>query len=249
MLPVLQVGPLAIQLPGLLLLAGVWLASSVIEKQAPRLKLSSAILSNMIFLGLVVGLVSARIGYALRYLNVYLENPLSLLALNPTTLAPAEGALSGMLAALIYARRKGLPLWGTLDALAPGLAVFSLALGFSHLASGDAFGAPADLPWAIELWGARRHPSQVYEVLLAGVVFGVILEARLRAPFPGFLFLGWMVLAAASRLSLEAFRGDSVIVLGAVRLAQLLSLGLLLAALLGMHLRARQTVRHPTRRG
>jgi len=245
MLPVLQVGPLAIQLPGLLLLAGVWLASSVIEKQAPRLKLSSAILSNLIFLGLVVGLVSARIGYALRYLNVYLENPLSLLALNPTTLAPAEGALSGMLAALIYARRKGLPLWGTLDALAPGLAVFSLALGFSHLASGDAFGAPADLPWAIAMWGARRHPSQVYEVLLAGVVLGVILEARLRAPFPGFLFLGWMVLAAASRLSLEAFRGDSVIVLGAVRLAQLLSLGLLLAALLGLHLRARQTVRHP----
>ena len=245
MLPVLQVGPLAIQLPGLLLLAGVWLASSVIEKQAPRLKLSSAILSNMIFLGLVVGLVSARIGYALRYLNVYLENPLSLLALNPTTLAPAEGALSGMLAALIYARRKGLPLWGTLDALAPGLAVFSLALGFSHLASGDAFGAPADLPWAIELWGARRHPSQVYEVLLAGVVLGVILEARLRAPFPGFTFLGWLGLAAASRLFLEAFRGDSVIVLGAVRLAQLLSLGLLLAGLLGLHLRARQTVRHP----
>ena len=246
MLPVLQVGPLAIQLPGLLLLAGVWLASSVIEKQAPRLKLSSAILSNLIFLGLVVGLVSARIGYALRYLNVYLENPLSLLALNPTTLAPAEGALSGMLAALIYARRKGLPLWGTLDALAPGLAVFSLALGFSHLASGDAFGAPADLPWAIAMWGARRHPSQVYEVLLAGVVLGVILEARLRAPFPGFLFLGWMVLAAASRLSLEAFRGDSVIVLGAVRLAQLLSLGLLLSALLGLHLRARKTVRHPS---
>jgi len=246
MLPVLQVGPLAIQLPGLLLLAGVWLASSVIEKQAPRLKLSSAILNNMIFLGLVVGLVSARIWYALRYLNVYLENPLSLLALNPITLAPTEGALSGMLAALIYAQRKGLPLWGTLDALAPGLAVFSLALGFSHLASGDAFGAPAELPWAIELWGARRHPSQIYEVLLAGVVLGVILEARLRPPFPGFLFLGWLVLAAASRLSLEAFRGDSVIVFGAVRLAQLLSLGLLLSALLGLHLRARKTVRHPS---
>jgi len=239
MLPVLQVGPLAIQLPGLLLLAGVWLASSVIEKQAPRLKLSSAALSNMMFLGLVVGLLSARLWYALRYLNVYLENPLSLLALNATTLAPAEGALTGMLAALIYAQRKGLPLWGTLDALAPGLASFALAAGFSHLASGDAFGAPADLPWAIELWGARRHPSQIYEILLAGGVLGVILQARLHAPFPGFLFLGWMVLAAGSRLFLEAFRGDSVIAFGTVRLAQLLSLGLLLAALLGLHLRAK----------
>jgi prolipoprotein diacylglyceryltransferase len=246
MLPVLQVGPLAIQLPGLLLLAGVWLGASLVEKQAPRLKIPAAALNNMIFLALVLGLISARLWYALRYLSVYLENPLSLLALNPTTLAPAEGALTGMLAALIYAQRKRLPLWGTLDALAPGLAAFSLAVGFSHLASGDAFGAPADLPWSIELWGARRHPSQIYEILLAGLVFAVILEARLHAPFPGFLFLGWMVLTAASRLSLEAFRGDSVVVLGAVRLAQLISLGLLLAALLGLHLRARQTVRHPS---
>jgi prolipoprotein diacylglyceryltransferase len=192
MLPVLQVGPLAIQLPGLLLLAGVWLASTVIEKQAPRLKLSAGALSNMIFLGLVVGVLSARLWYALRYLRVYLENPLFILALNPTTLAPAEGAITGMLAAGIYAQRKGLPRWGTLDALAPGLAVFSLAMGFSHLASGDAFGAPANLPWAIDLWGARRHPSQIYEILLAGVVLAVILEVRLRAPFPGFVFLDWM---------------------------------------------------------
>jgi prolipoprotein diacylglyceryltransferase len=239
MLPVLQVGPLAIQLPGLLLLAGVWLASTVIERQAPRLKLSAGVLSNMIFLGLVVGLLSARLWYALRYLSVYLENPLFLLALNPTTLAPAEGAITGMLAAGIYAQRKGLPLWGTLDALAPGLAVFSLALGFSHLASGDAFGAPANLPWAIDLWGTRRHPSQIYEILLAGVVLAVILEVRLRAPFPGFVFLGWVALTAGSRLLLEAFRGDSLIVFGSLRVAQLLSLGLLLAALLGLHHRAR----------
>lgn len=242
MLPVLQVGPLAIQLPGLLLLAGVWLATTVIENSSARLKLSPAALNNAIFLGLVVGVFSARLWYALRYLGVYLENPLSLLALNPTTLAPAEGAITGMLAAGIYAQRMGLPLWGTLDALAPGVAVVSLALGFSHLASGDAFGAPADLPWAIELWGARRHPSQIYEILLAGVVLAALLEARRRAPLPGFVFLAWVVLAAASRLFLEAFRGDSVIVFGAIRLAQLVSLGLLQAALFALHRRAQASV-------
>lgn len=239
MLPILQVGPLAIQLPGLLLLAGVWVGSTLTEKQANRLRLPAATLGNMIFLGLVAGLISARLWYALRYLSVYLDNPLSLLSLNPTTLAPVEGAFTGVLVSLVYAQRKGLPRWVTLDALTPGLAAFAVALGFSHLASGDAFGAPAQVPWAIELWGARRHPSQVYETLLGGVVLAAVMEARLRASFPGFLFIGWVALAAGSRLFLEAFRGDSVIVLGTLRLAQLVSLALLLTVMLGLHLRAR----------
>jgi prolipoprotein diacylglyceryltransferase len=241
MLPVLQIGPLAIQLPGLLLLAGVWVGSSVTEKQARRLRLPVATLSNMIFLALLVGLLSARLWYALRYLSIYLENPLGVLALNPSTLAPAEGALTGMLAAVIYAQRRHLPLWATLDALAPGLAVFAVAYGFTNLASGDGFGAPSDLPWAIELWGAHRHPTQIYEILLAGLIFASIRELGLRPPFPfsGFLFLAWVALAAVSRLFLEAFRGDSVIVLGILRSAQLVSLGVLLGAMLAMHLGAR----------
>jgi len=239
MLPVLQIGPLAIQLLGLLLLAGVWLGSSAIERQGRRLKLPVAALSNLLFIGLVAGLLGARLWYAVRFLDVYLDNPLSLLSLNPITLSLPEGVLTGLAAAYWYGRRRDLPLWPTLDALAAGLAVFGVAHGFANLASGDAFGAPSDLPWAIELWGARRHPSQIYEILLAGLTFAAIGELGFRRLFPGFLFLAWAGLASASRLFLEAFRGDSLIVLGTLRLAQLLSLGVLLAAMLAMHRRAR----------
>src|SRR4030067_240163 len=59
--------------------------------------------------------------------------------------------------------RQRLPLRPTLDALAPGLAAFLVALGVAHFLSGDAFGAPAyrpddqvPLPWAIHLWGEYR---------------------------------------------------------------------------------------------
>jgi prolipoprotein diacylglyceryl transferase len=240
MMPVLQVGPLAIQLPGLLLLAGVWLGSSVVEKQGRRLKLPVAALSNLVFIGLVAGLLGARLWYALRFLEVYLDNPLSLLSLNPATLSLPGGVLTGFVAAYGYARRKGLAFWPTLDALTPGLAAFGVAYGFANLASGDAFGAPSELPWAIELWGARRHPSQIYEILFSGLTFAAIGELAYRRPFPGLLFLAWASIASASRLFLEAFRGDSVIVLGTLRLAQLLSLGVLLAAMLAMHRQARR---------
>ena len=86
----------------------------------------------------------------------------------------------------------------------------------------------------------RRHPTQIYEVLLAVVVFFTIWRLRLKSLAPGILFLAWLSLAAATRLFLEAFRGDSVIAFGALRLPQLLGLAILLAAMAGIQLGARE---------
>jgi phosphatidylglycerol:prolipoprotein diacylglycerol transferase len=193
----------------------------------------------MILIGLVVGVLSARLWYVVRFLDVYLDSPLSVFSLNPTTLAPVEGALTGLAAAAYYGYRKKLPLWPTLDAMTSGLAAFGIAVGFAHLASGDAFGAETALPWAIEIWGAQRHPTQIYEVLAAAIVFWLIWEIRRKTPVSGFLFLSWVALSALSRLAIEAFRGDSIIAFGSLRSAQLVSILVLAIALVGMHLLAR----------
>lgn len=240
MLPILQIGPVAVQMPGLILLAGVWVAVSLTDREAPRYSLKASTISNMILIGLVVGILSARIRYAIRFFDVYLENPLSVFSLNPTTLAPVEGALTGLAVAAYYGYRKGLPLWPTLDAMTPGLAAFGIALGFAHLASGDAFGAETTAPWAIELWGAPRHPTQIYEVMTAAIIFWAIWELRRKLPASGLLFLTWIALSALSRLIIEAFRGDSIIALGSVRSAQVVSVAILLLALIGMHLLVRR---------
>lgn len=243
MLPILQVGPFAIQFPGLLLLAGVWAGTYLIDREAPRHQLSAATLNNLVFTGLVAGLVGARLAYALRYLDVYLENPLSLFSLNPSTLALWEGVGTGLVVALIYGQRHRLPFWPSLDALTPSLALFAVFLGLAHLASGDAFGAPTDLPWAIELWGERRHPTQVYETLAALLILLAVLRLRRASPFAGFTFLTWVGLTALARLLLEAYRGDSLLVVGGLRQAQLVSLAVLLVVLVGLHLRARRSLR------
>jgi len=178
MYPYLRLGPFLLQLPVLALLLGIWIGSALTEKEASRLKLPAAV-NNLIFVGLMAGIVGARLAYAARYLPVYLENPLSLFALNANTLAGLDGLLIGAVSAAIYGRRKKLPLQPTLDALAPGLAAFMVALSLAHFLSGDAFGAPAELPWSIYLWGEYRHPSQAYEVLAALVVFLVAYKKPL----------------------------------------------------------------------
>ncbi len=188
----------------------------------------------------MAGILGARIWYAVRFLDVYLADPGSLFALNTSTIAPMEGALTGLLTATIYGQRKGLRLWPALDVLTPSLAAFAIAVSLANLASGDAFGAPAGVPWAIELWGAARHPSQVYELVFGGLVMLVVWRLRMAKAPQGVLFLTWAALAAGSRLFLEAFRGDSVVVLGSLRLAQIASLAILMAAMFGINRRTRQ---------
>lgn len=239
MLPILNLGPLSIQIPGLFLLLGVWVGLTLMEREATRLKLNASILSNMVLVGLVAGILGARLAYAARFLKVYLDNPISLLALNPTTLSPLEGSLIGLTAAAVYGGRRRLPFWSTLDALTPSLAAFGIAVAFSHLASGDAFGSPTNLPWAIELWGAKRHPSQIYELLASGLILYAVLRMRGSGLAPGGLFAAWAGLTALSRLILEGFRGDSIVVLGTLRSAQLGAMIALAVALLAIHLRQR----------
>ena len=57
-----------------------------------------------------------------------------------------------------------------LDVLAPAACVFGMGLALSDLLSGNNFGTPTTLPWAINLWGALRHPVQMYEFIALGVV-------------------------------------------------------------------------------
>ena len=231
MYPYLSLGPLVVQLPGLALLAGVYLALLLTEKRAAHLKLNKEHVYNMVFWGLVAGIVGARLAYATRFLSVYLESPLSLLALNPQTLSPVDGILTGLLVAGVYGRRKNLPLRPTLDALAPGLAAFMVAVGVAHFLSGDAFGAPTDLPWGIYLWDAYRHPTQVYEVILALGVFLAVWKQPLGRPGDGLNFLLLVALSGGARLFLEAFRGDSLVWDGGWRAAQIVSLAVVLLSL------------------
>lgn len=232
MLPFIRLGPFLLQLPGLALLVGVWIGSALAEKEAERLKLNPAEVYNLIFYGLVAGLIGARLAYAAQYLSAYLANPLSLFALTPNTLSPNGGLVIGAAIAALFGWRKRLPLRPTLDALAPGLAAFMIAFGVAHFLGGDAFGAPTKLPWAIYLWDDYRHPSQVYETIAALVIFGIVR----RRPFgqrQGVASLLAVALFAAARIFLEAFRGDSVIWVGGFRAAQIIGV-LVLAVSMGL---------------
>ncbi|NMB88053.1 MAG: hypothetical protein GYA17_06820 [Chloroflexi bacterium] len=222
MLPVIHVGPLVLQTPGLILILGLWLGLSLIEKYADQAPVRSDRLYNLVLVGLLSWLVGARLFYTVQHSAAFLQSPASIFALSPVMMDWGGGLLAGVLGAWIYAQRTGLAGWQTLDALTPFLGVFMLALGLSHLASGEAYGLPADLPWSIDLWGTRRHPTQVYETILAAVVVAVVWPGRRRRgekqAWPaGIIFLTYVALSALSQLAVDPFRAEGQ---GALRWVQ-----------------------------
>ncbi len=231
MLPSISIGSFILQTPGLALLIGVWIGTALIEKEAERLSLNKDTLSTLVFISLVAGLIGSRLVYAAQTPKVYWDAPLGLFSFNSTTLDPWGGLIIGVIAALIFSQRKGLKLHPTLDALAPGAAVFMIAWAISQILSGDGFGAATQMPWAIHLWDENRHPTQIYELMLAVGIFIIIQQRVLKQPGIGLNFLFFISLSSFSRLFLGAFRGDSVIWFGSFRATQLISLILLVSSL------------------
>ena len=229
MLPILHIGPLAIPTAQLIVLLGFWLGLELAEKQAHRFGIGAPQVYNLALIGLVAGLIGARLAYAARSPGAFLASPLNLLAPRPEMLDPAGGWAIALLAVLVAIWRRRLPLWPALDALTSLLAVLAVTLGLAHFASGEAFGLPTQAPWAIELWGERRHPTQAYETLTALLVAAAtwpgsriaVLSAQPgRAGLRLWAFLG---LSAAACIFLETFRGDSILVFGSFRQAQVIA--------------------------
>jgi phosphatidylglycerol:prolipoprotein diacylglycerol transferase len=240
MLPTLQIGPLALPVPALIVLAGIWIGLNAAEKRAARNGLPPNHLYNLIFIGLVAGVITARLSFALRYPQIFANDPLGLLSRDLGLFDPLGGLVGGCLAGLVYAQRKSLPLGKTLDGITPGLAVFAIALGFSHLASGAAFGAPTQTLWGLDLWGTRRQPTQIYEILAASLIFGMLTPIQRRLPSihageaHGLLFLIFTALSALARLIIEAFRGDSPLLPAGLRAPQVIAWCILALCLWGI---------------
>lgn len=206
----------------ILVVAAIWAGLYLAEKRSARHGININDLNNVVFLPLIGYILGGRILYVLENLSVFMQNPGDLVSLNLDLFDQLGGLLVAALVGLIYGKQRNMPLWSTLDALTPFFAVLTFGLGLAHLASGAAFGEETDLPWGMELWGAVRHPSQFYEIIASLLILGMVWFQPSDSR-PGLNFLAFVAITSATRLFLEGFRGDSTLILGGIRLAQLLS--------------------------
>jgi phosphatidylglycerol:prolipoprotein diacylglycerol transferase len=206
----------------ILLLAALWLGLYLSEKRVERRGISKDSLNNIVFYSVLGYMIGGRVLFALENISAFTQSPLSAFSINIDLFDPIGALVIALLVGFAYGQRQKLPLWSTLDALTPLLAVLAIGLSLSHLAAGTAFGAPTTLPWGIDLWNVTRHPSQIYDLITSLLIFGFVGIRKTDSP-PGLDFLLFAALTASGRLFLEAFRGDSTLIFGGIRLAQVIA--------------------------
>jgi phosphatidylglycerol---prolipoprotein diacylglyceryl transferase len=214
----------------ILLIAALWLGLYLSEKRAQRYRISKDALNTIVYYGILGYIVGGRVLFVLENLAAFTGSPQSIFSINVDLFDPVGAFGVAILVAFIYGRRQKLPLWSMLDTLTPLLAILAIGLPLSHLAAGTAFGNPTNLPWGIELWNATRHPTQIYEFVGSLLIFGLVWFRKTDTP-PGSAFLMFAALMAGAHLFLEAFRGDSTLIVGGIRLAQVIAWLVLATAL------------------
>lgn len=195
----LELGPLAIRWYGLAYLTGILLGWVYARRLASNATLWGGRPAPMtpvdlddFLLWAAVGIIAGgRIGYSLFYKPaVYLADPLAFLRLWEGGMSFHGGMAGTIIAMALFARRRGIPMLSLFDVIAAS-ATFGLFFGrIANFINAELYGRVSDVPWAVKFpqmdpqtgeWhftGAElpRHPSQLYEAALEGIVLFLVLR-------------------------------------------------------------------------
>ncbi|PKM42964.1 MAG: prolipoprotein diacylglyceryl transferase [Gammaproteobacteria bacterium HGW-Gammaproteobacteria-1] len=243
----LSLGPLKVHWYGLMYLVGFaggwWLGR--LRARRPGALMTPAQVDDFVFyvaLGVVLG---GRIGYVLFYnFSAFAADPLLLFKVWQGGMSFHGGLLGVMTALWLFARRLGLSYFGVVDFAAPLVTVGLGAGRIGNFINGELWGKVSDVPWAMVFPGAGplpRHPNQLYEFLLEGVLLFTILWLYSSRPRPTMAVSGLFAICyAVFRFLVEFVREPDAhigyLAFGWLTMGQLLSLPLLVAGVVLMGL-------------
>ena len=229
MFPIIRLGPASIRAPGLIILIGIWIGLTLAEKRAEIIGFSKNQIDNLVIIGGVVGILGARLAFIAQYPTAFSGSLVSYFSLDFATLDLWGGVGALFLVFLIYINHHKINAWKVLDVLTPLFSVLAFFIHFSHFASGKAFGVPTNLPWGMMLWGAERHPTQIYNMVLALLIFLFIWKNQVAfSSIPGKTFLYFVFLSSSAAIITTTFLAESPMILGKIHLVQIVSFGIML---------------------
>ena len=233
MQPEIDLGPLTLQTFGICFGLAFIAAGTLMGRRLKELDLPVDWGYEIVFAGLVGGLVGSRLDYLLQNWDEVSDDLLGNV-FSGSGLVWFGGLIGGAAGVLLWARWRGFLEPRLLDLTAPALALgYAIGRVGCQLSGDGDYGIESDLPWAMSYpegtvpTTEEVHPTPVYEALAMGLVAFVLW--RLRDRFrPGAVFALYLVLAGAERLLVELIRRNDSVVAG-LTLAQLVSVGMMAA--------------------
>lgn len=224
-----QIGPIAIKWYGLAYLAGLLLGWLYIRRLLSQTKLWAddrpPFLPQKVddlLIYMVAGvLIGGRLGFVLFYEpSYYLENLLDIFAVWKGGMAFHGGLFGSGVAIWIFSRRNGINPWSTSDLCTATVPIGIFFGRIANFINGELFGRPTDAPWGMVFPEARlhypnveptaRHPSQLYEAMLEGLLLFIVLRILTHyygaLKRPGLVSGTFLVGYALARSTAELFR-------------------------------------------
>ena len=199
------------------ILFGWWFAKRLVSNERLWTPYASPITRDEIEDFLVwaaIGIVAGgRLGYVLFYnAPYYAANPLQAFAIWDGGMSFHGGALGTIVAMVLFARARGFTPYSLLDVVAISSCIGLFLVRCTNFINSELYGRATDVAWAVNFPGVEeaRHPSQLYEAALEGVVLFAVLCVAVYAfkmlRRPGFVGGAWVFGYGASRIFVEFFR-------------------------------------------
>ncbi|SMC61510.1 prolipoprotein diacylglyceryl transferase [Rhizobium sp. RU36D] len=218
----LSIGPLSIHWYGIAYVVGIMLGWLVARDMASRDRLwhgsqsqiTRAHLDDFLVWAAIGIVLGGRVGYILFYdMAAIAANPLRAIEIWNGGMSFHGGLIGTTIAMILFARRNGIPVWSLFDIIA---SVAPVGLFFGRIANfinGELWGRITDVPWAVVFPTGgpfARHPSQIYEALLEGLLTLLVLQILARRfdalKAPGRITGVFIILYGCSRIAVEFFR-------------------------------------------
>lgn len=244
---IVRIGPLAVRWYGMMYLLGFTSSYLLVRLQIKKKGMNFGqdfvdSLYSYLILGLLIG---ARLGYVIFYdLPEYIAHPVEILEVWHGGMSFHGGLLGSILAGIFFCRKFRVDFWQVAD-LVIVTAPIGLGLGrLGNFINGELYGRVTDMPWAMVFPSGGplpRHPSQLYEFLLEGVVLFTVLWMLKNRQFRSGVLVSWfLLLYGIFRFTLEFFREPDVqlgYIFGPFTMGQLLSSSMIGAGLVILFLR------------
>jgi phosphatidylglycerol:prolipoprotein diacylglycerol transferase len=196
-------------------------------RQGKRLGFKEDLFYDLIIWGVPAGIIGARLYYVIFEWKAFASNPIRALYIWEGGLAIHGGLIAAIIVGILIARRYKVNFWDIADIAGPSIIIAQAIGRWGNFVNQEAYGYETNLPWAMYIDGAYRHPTFLYESLWDLLVFCFLLWLR-RQKFirSGEIFLSYLALYSVGRFFIEGLRTDSLM-LGSIRVAQLVSASLI----------------------
>lgn len=199
---------------GLIIATGLMLAILYAYKTAPRFQLNFNKLMNCVFVGLVTGIIGARLYFCIFKWDYYFTHPIEIFYIHEGGLAIYGGIIGAIAGGLVVAKIQKMRFLPILDVVMIGFLIGQGLGRWGNFFNQEAYGTVTNLPWAMMSEGTLNqpvHPCFLYESLwcLLGALL-LHLYSKYRQRYAGEIFFMYLVWYGFERMFVEGLRTDSL---------------------------------------